>query len=201
MAAKGTEAVPLVRVPANDDVFIKCVLDAGAGGVLVPQVRSPQDVQRAVAACLYPPDGIRGFGPRRPANYERNYPEVVKSANDHIVVWVQIEHLEAIEQIEKIVKTPRLDGVIIGPGDLSASLGVIFQKRHPKVLEAIERVKTAAQRAGVPAGMAGLTDAQEAIEWIRKGFQFATLGTSDDLLMRASRDFIASVRQGIEERL
>ncbi len=197
MATMGSNTVPLVRVPINDEAYIKRLLDAGAGGILVPQVRNAEDVKQAVAACLYPPEGIRGFGPRRPANYERNYAEVAESANDHIVTWVQIENMGAVNEIEEIVRTPHLSGVIIGSNDLAASLGVIFQKEHPTVIEAIQKVKSAAHEAGMPVGMAGTKDPEGAIGWIKDGFQFATLGNTNGLLMRASQDFIARVKEGI----
>lgn len=197
MATLGSSTVPLVRVPNNNEAYIKSILDAGAGGILVPQVRNAEDVKQAVSACLYPPLGIRGFGPRRPANYERNYAEVSESANDHIVVWVQIENMGAVKEIEEIVRTPHLTGVIIGPNDLAASLGLIFQKEHPTVLEAIQKVKRAAHEAGMPVGMAGTKDPEGAIGWIKDGFQFATLNNTNGLLMRASEDFLARVKEGI----
>jgi 2-keto-3-deoxy-L-rhamnonate aldolase RhmA len=197
MATMASDTVPIIRVPNSDEAFIKCVLDAGAGGVLVPQVRDAEDARRAVAACLYPPEGIRGFGPRRPANYERNYAEVSATANDHIVVWAQIENTGAVDEIEEIVRIPHLAGVLIGPNDLAAALGLIFQKDHPRVLEAIDTIKAAAQAAGLPVGMAGLSDPESAVKWLRAGFQFATLGNINGLLMRASRGFVDSVKQGI----
>jgi len=199
MATAASDAVAIIRVPGNDETFIKRVLDAGAGGVLVPQVRSAEDARKAVAACLYPPEGIRGFGPKRPANYERNYAEVAETANQHIVAWVQIENMGAVDEIEEIVRIPHLAGVLIGPNDLAAALGLIFQKQHPRVLAAIDKVKAAARQAGLPLGMAGLSDPESAVHWLQSGFQFATLGNINGMLMRASRNFVASVREGIAE--
>ena len=197
MAMKGGDTVPLVRVPQADGAFIKRVLDAGAGGVVVPQIHSAEEARSAVAACFYPPAGTRGFGPIRPSNYERDYREVAASANDHIVCWIQIETRGAADEIDDIVRIPNLSGVLVGPNDLAASLGVIFQKHHPSVLEAIDRISKAAQRAGVPAGMAGLTNKEEAAGWLCEGFQFATLGNTFGVLMRASQEFITGVREAI----
>ncbi len=198
MAAKGSDTVPLIRVPEVDDGYIKTVLYAGAGVVLVPQINGVEDARRAVSACLYPPDGTRGFGPRRPSNYERNYPQVAASANDDIVVWVQLETMGAVEEIEEIVRVPNLTAVIIGPGDLAASLGLVLQREHPKILEAIEKVRSAATETGMPIGMAGTSDVEMAVRWLREGFQFVTLGNISGMLMRASRDFVSGVREGIE---
>ena len=197
MATMNSDCVPLVRVPDRGASYIKAVLDAGAGGVVVPQVRGAEDVEAAVSACLYPPAGTRGFGPRRPANYERNYAEVAETANDHIVIWAQIEDMGAVDEIEAIVSIPNLTGVIIGPNDLAASLGLIFQKEHPTVLEAIEKVRRAAHDAALPAGMAGTSDPEGALAWLKEGFQFATLSNTNGLLMRASRDFLSRVREGL----
>jgi len=199
MAAKGSGTVPLIRVPNSDEAYIKWVLDAGAGGIVVPQVQSAEDVERAVSACLYPPRGTRGFGPRRPSDYERNYEEVVRTANDHIVVIAQIEIVNAVNDIERIVAVPDLAAIIIGPGDLSVALGAAFDKKHPTVLEAIDRVKSTALAANMPVGMAGTSDPETAIGWLRQGFQVATLGNTNGMLMRASRNFVDSVRRGVSE--
>ena len=195
MAIKGSSTVPLVRVPDVDEVYIKRVLDAGAGGIVVPQVRSAEDARRAVGACLYPPSGNRGIGPRRPSNYGPDTAEVLAAANDHLVIWIQIENIQAIEAIDQIAEIPGLAGLIIGPRDLTVSLGVALQKQHPRVLDAIEKVRSSAHRAGVPVGMPGLTDPSEAIDWIRKGFQIAILGNTDGLLLRSSRELVAAIRK------
>src|SRR5262249_9835566 len=107
MATKGSETTPLVRVAWNDPVLIKPVLDIGAAGVIVPLIRSAEDASRAVAACLYPPEGIRGFGPRRPSNYGAlGGPEFCRAANRSVLPMVQIEPSEAGLNIEEIVAEP-----------------------------------------------------------------------------------------------
>lgn len=100
MAVQGSDTVAIVRVSSHDHVFIKRVLDAGAGGILIPQVRSAEEAREGVSACLYPPDGNRGLGPRRPSNYYRDVAECYRTANQHIVIWVQIEHVDAIADDE-----------------------------------------------------------------------------------------------------
>src|SRR5579863_9041792 len=91
IATNGSATTPIVRVPWNDPVLIKPVLDLGAAGVIVPLVRSAEDTRKAVAACLYPPAGIRGYGPRRPSNYGRlSGPEFCRQANENVIVIVQI---------------------------------------------------------------------------------------------------------------
>lgn len=197
MATKGTEVTPIVRVAWNDPVLIKRVLDVGAGGVLVPMIRTPQDVRNAVMACMYPPTGIRGYGPRRPAGYERHSQEYIASANDNIVVWAQIEHIEAVNNIEEIVATRGLAGLLIGSNDLSGSMGMLGQPRHPEVLSAIDKVIAAGKRSGIPVGLAGPADPQLAGEWIGKGIQFITLGGDQGYLVQASEAVVKEVKQGL----
>jgi 2-keto-3-deoxy-L-rhamnonate aldolase RhmA len=199
MATKGSQVAPMVRVAWNDPVLIKRVLDAGAAGILVPMVRSAADVQNAIAACMYPPTGIRGFGPRRPARYERDFTEYIQNANDNLVVWAQIEHVDAINHIEEIVRVPRLDGVFIGSCDLSGSMGLLGQTRHPEVLAAIDRVIAAAHAVGVPMGIAGPVKPEDAFDWISKGIQFITLGGDQGYLVHASQTSVNGVKRLLSE--
>jgi 2-keto-3-deoxy-L-rhamnonate aldolase RhmA len=91
LATKGTEAAPLVRVQWNDPVLIKPVLDIGAAGVIVPMIRTAEEAEKAVSACLYPPKGLRGFGPRRPSDYGRRFgPDFCRKANEAILVFAQL---------------------------------------------------------------------------------------------------------------
>ena len=123
----------------------------------------------------------------------------MQTANDHIVVMAQIEDVNAVNDIGRIVEVPDLAAIIIGPGDLSVALGTVFDRKHPTVLEAIDRVKSAALAAKMPVGMAGTSDPETAIGWLQQGFQFATLGNTNGMLMRASRDFVERVRRGVGE--
>lgn len=195
MAVKGTSTPTVVRVAWNEPWMIKRVLDAGAAGVLVPLVRTADDVRRAVEASLYPPAGIRGWGPRRPSDYERSGAAYAANANDHMVVWVQIEHIDAVNNIEEILQTPHLDGVFIGSNDLSGSLGLLGQPRHPQVLAAIDRVIAAAHKANVPMGLAGPAKPEDACAWLQKGIQFITLGSAEAYLVQTSQAVLSGVRQ------
>ena len=199
MATKGTPVAPMVRVPWNDPVLIKRVLDAGAAGVLVPMIRTPEDARLAVAACRYPPQGIRGFGPRRPADYERHFQPYIDTANDNIVVWLQVEHVDAVDNIDCICQIENIDGLFIGACDLSASLGLLGQTDHPNVLAAIERTFQAARAAGIPIGMAGPADPKFAAQWIRKGVQFIVLGSDQNYLVHASQSVLKGVRKLLAE--
>jgi 2-keto-3-deoxy-L-rhamnonate aldolase RhmA len=194
MATKGSQASPLVRVPWNDPVLIKPVLDVGAAGVVVPLVRTVEDAQRAVAACQYPPRGIRGYGPRRPSEYGRKGgPEFCAQLNEEVLTILQIEHLDAVRSIDAILSVPGVSTVMIGSNDLSGSMGLMGQPRHPEVIRAIERVLEAARAAGVPVGIVG-DDAEVIAEWVKKGMQWFVLGCDYSLMVQGLDRVIRDVR-------
>ncbi len=196
MATKGSNTTALVRVPWNDPVIIKPVLDIGADGVIVPMVRTADDVRQAVAACRYPPDGIRGFGPRRPSKYGRlGGPEFCKLANESILVVVQLEHIDAINNIDEILAVPGLSAIVFGPNDLSGTMGLMGQPRHPDVLAAMQKAIDAARKANIPVGMGVGGDPALLIEWIEKGVQWITLGNDVSLLLGAADSTVAAVRK------
>jgi 2-dehydro-3-deoxyglucarate aldolase/4-hydroxy-2-oxoheptanedioate aldolase len=201
MATRGTETTTLVRVPWNDPVLIKPVLDIGADGVIVPFVRTVDDVRRAVAACRYPPDGIRGYGPRRPTHYGRlGGPEYCRLANETIFIVVQIEHIDAVNNIDDIVRVPGLTSIVLGPNDLSGSMGLMGQSRHPKVLQALETVITKARQAGLFVGIGIGDDPAVLMEWADKGVQWLTLGNDYSLLLRAAQQVSEQVRAHARSR-
>jgi 2-keto-3-deoxy-L-rhamnonate aldolase RhmA len=201
IAAKASGVTVLVRVPWNDAVLIKPVLDIGAHGVIVPMIRTPQDVELAVAACRYPPDGVRGFGPRRPSNYGRlGGPEFCKAANKAMITVVQVEHIEAVHQIDEIARVPGLTGLLVGPNDLSGSMGHMGEPRHPDVLNAIQKVIDAAHKAKVPVGIAIGDDVAMLSEWIDKGMQWITGGGDTSLMLHAADDLTRQLRAHVRAR-
>lgn len=196
MATKGTRATPLVRVPACDPVLVKPVLDIGAAGVIVPLVKTADDVALAVAACRYPPEGIRGFGPRRPSNYGGIGPvEFCQEANRQIIAIAQIEQREALENIEAILAVPGLTSVVIGPNDLAASLGYTGQPWHPENIKAIDMVLDKSRAAGVPMGMAVSDDLEMINRWVERGVSWLAITADFHLLLRSATQLANHVRQ------
>ena len=151
-AVTGTSCTPIVRLGRNDPDEIRLMLDMGAGGVLIPLVRTADDARRAVRACRYAPQGTRSYGPSRAHRYGFDQDYYPKS-QPSIACMVIIETAEAIENIDEIAAVEGLDSFIIGPADLSIALGVPLETRHPKVAQATEKVLAAARRAGKPAGV------------------------------------------------
>jgi len=141
--------VPLARAPWNDFVAIKRILDAGVMGILVPYVSTREEAERAVAACKYPPQGVRGVaGSPRAAGYGMDGVRYLSAANEQILVMTQIETQQGVNNIDEIASVEGLDGIFIGPMDLSCSLGCFAQPKHPTVQETIRKVEQAALRHG-----------------------------------------------------
>lgn len=195
MAFNGLETVPLVRVPWNDRGLIKQMLDLGAEGILVPMVNSAEEARQAVAACKYPPAGIRGFGPRRASGYARTSKAYIQTANESLLVLVQIEHIEAVRRVEEILAVPGLDAVLLGPMDLSASMGRLGQIDHPDVQSAIEKVIAAARAAGLPVGVPMEADTETLMKWAARGCNLIIAGEQDGLLRRAADTALADFRR------
>jgi 2-dehydro-3-deoxyglucarate aldolase/4-hydroxy-2-oxoheptanedioate aldolase len=197
MATRGSQTTALVRVAWNDPVLIKPVLDIGAAGVIVPLIRTADDAKHAVAACKYPPAGVRGFGPRRASRYGTvGGPEYCRRANESVVVIVQIEHIDAVRNIHEILQVPGVTTIVIGSQDLAGSLGHIGQPRHPEVLAAIDTVIDAASKAGMPLGMA-LGDTPTVLrQWRAKGVKWFAVGVDYWLLQRAADEICRAIRDG-----
>lgn len=157
IAAKGAPTGLLVRVPWNDAVTIKPILDLGVDGILVPMVNSGDEARRAVAACKYPPLGIRSVGPWRVSDYYRDDDAYLRRANDDIVVMIQIEHIDAVNAVDDIIRTPGIDAFFVGPSDLAASMNHFNEIRHPQVMQAIEHVAERGRAADMVFGI-GLGD-------------------------------------------
>ena len=168
---------PFIRVRENDTLAIRQVLDAGARGIIVPLVNNAEEAEKAVAAAKYPPQGIRGFCFSRMNEYGVKFDEYVKTANDDIAVVVMIESQEAIENIDEILSVEGVDGVFIGPYDLSGSYGIPGQTSHPSVREGCKKVLQVCARVGKSAGLHVVIPTEENIKKaIEDGFTFIAIG-------------------------
>jgi 2-keto-3-deoxy-L-rhamnonate aldolase RhmA len=200
-ALSATKMVPLVRVPWNDAVVVKRVLDAGALTVLFPMVQSADEARAAVAATRYPPDGIRGLaGMSRAARFGTD-PDYLRLANQKVGVVVQLESRQALASLEAIAAVPGVDALFIGPGDLSADMGHGGHTVHPKVLEAMGDAARRAAALGKPIGTLGLAPPQVA-QYRALGFNFIALSSDLGLLIHGARDTLFDLRsQGGENRV
>ena len=200
MAAQLAGTVPLVRVAWNDPVLIKQVLDVGAAGIIAPMVRTAEEARLLVSACRYPPQGIRSFGPRRPSNYGRiDGPTVCRTENERVFTVAQIEHVDAVNALDEILTTAGLDSLVLGPNDLSASMGLPAQRTHPTVLEAIESVVTRARAAGMLVGIGAADEPEEIRHWVQKGAHWSVIGADFVLLSQVVDRKVAAVRAALRE--
>jgi len=142
----------LVRVSKNEEVVIKRVLDAGADGIIVPMVCTAEEAKRAVEYAKYPPVGKRGVGLNRAQRYGYGFEEYKSWVTNNQVVIAQIEHIEGVNNLEFIIDTPGIDGIFIGPYDLSGSLGIPGQYDEPVVQDALKRVEEICKRKNVSMG-------------------------------------------------
>ncbi len=192
-ALSATPAVPLVRVADNDPAQIMRMLDAGAYGIICPMISTPEEARRFVAACRYPPLGNRSFGPARGLLYGgADYPQ---HANDEILTLAMIETREGLANLDAILTTEGLDGVFIGPNDLSLTLtgSASAESRHPEMLAAVERVVSQCRQRQKIAGIF-CTSGEAAALRISEGFQFVTPANDVMQLGRASREAVAQAR-------
>ena len=195
MTAGGRGVPALVRVRGSDQSFLKPVLDAGADGVIVPQVRSADEVSQAVSYCRYPPLGRRGYGPRRPSNYGRiPAAEFVAEANETVFVAAQIENVDALADLDGIAAVPGLDSLVIGPWDLSSSMGLLGQLDHPDVVAAIDTIIAKARAAGLFVGAGMGCDQDYACTMARAGVQWIQMGCDHEFLARTMDQAVAGVR-------
>lgn len=144
---------PMVRLSSNDPIQIKRVMDAGAHGIIVPMVNSVAEAEWAVAAVHYPPQGKRGVGLARAQGYGNAFDAYRNWLNHEAVVIVQIEHIEAVNNLGAILRVEGVDGFIVGPYDLSASVGVPGQFDHPRMKETMERIVSVGSTSGKASGI------------------------------------------------
>lgn len=166
----------VIRIPANEEVWIKKALDIGAAGIIAPGVKSAAEAERIVRLCKYPPRGNRGVGIGRAHGYGLNFKEYVANANAEIAVILQAENIEAVANIAEIVRVPDVDAVLIGPYDLSASMGKMGRIQDAEVQSAIASVTQCCRDAGVPLGIFA-DSAKSAAPYIDNGYTLVAIST------------------------
>ena len=191
-AVGNTDAAALVRVAWNDPVHLQSILDAGADGVVIPLVADASDAARAVGACRYPPLGFRSWGPNRASFRTRS--DYLTWANEQLLCFAVIEHIDGVDQIDAIVNTPGLDGLFIGPNDLGMSMGLApgeTDERHAAACQRVVEVGRAHQKiVGIYAG----GGPAEALRYIAQGYNFCPIASDVGLIRdggtAAARQFL-----------
>lgn len=196
MAAQGAGAAAVVRVPWNDPVRIKPILEAGVDGVVIPMVCSPEEAERAIAACTYPPAGVRGMGPFRADNYGLvPTAEYLAGADRQVFKILQIEHRDAVRRIEEILDVPGIDAIVVGQFDLSGSLGILGQVYAPENLEQIRTVFAACRRRGIHCGISSEPREEILRMWVDMGIDYVFLCHEYEWVRTASSAALRTARQ------
>ena len=186
--------VPLVRLSANDPVQIKRVMDAGAHGVIVPMVNSVAQAEQAVASVYYPPRGRRGVGLARAQGYGCNFEGYREWLQQEAVVIVQVEHIQAVENLQEILAVEGVDGFFVGPYDLSSSLGIPGQWAHAKMTEAMARIRKIGGASGKAPGIHVVEpDPEAARQKMAEGYRFIAYSLDTRLLDRACRQGLQTI--------
>jgi 2-keto-3-deoxy-L-rhamnonate aldolase RhmA len=194
MAINGSDAIPIVRIPNSDQVFIQRSLDIGALGILVPLLRSAEQARTVVQATRYPPEGDRGFGPLRASHYTLDYPDYLARANDNILVSFLLETREAMENLEEIIAVPGVDALYLGLWDLYLNHGVSpFEMPHPQMDKVVERAIDVCAAGGVALGIGASTPA-DVRHWRDRGLTFLGYGPDYMLLDSAARAGLEAFR-------
>ncbi len=190
-AASGSKAEIWARVPGNDKIYLKRILDSGVDGVMCPMINTAEDAAELVRNCRYPPHGVRGVAPTitRHTGYGLRREEYMARVDRDLAIMPQIETAEAVDNVESIVAVPGIDIVFVGPLDLSASLGHFGQTDHPRVVAAIERIEKVVKDAGkILASLA--VPGRDASVLLNRGYDLIFGGVD-----------IAILRSGMQEQL
>jgi len=187
-ALRQYRSIPLVRVKENAVLPIRRALDLGASGVIVPLVNSAAEAMQAVRAAKYPPEGIRGFAFQRANDWGISFDEYARTANEETIVIVMIESKEAVEHIDDILSVNGVDGVIVGPYDMSGSYGITGQTGHELIKKACIRVSEACSRKGKAAGQHIVIPTRENVrDAVKNGFTLLALGMDTVFLAQGAR--------------
>ncbi|MBI4190479.1 MAG: HpcH/HpaI aldolase/citrate lyase family protein [Betaproteobacteria bacterium] len=192
-AMQGGSANPIVRVPWNDMVMVKRFLDIGAQSLLLPYVQSVEEARNAVAYTRYPQDGVRGVaGATRAAGYGR-IKDYLKNAHQELCVLVQVETRKAMASIEAIAAVDGVDGVFIGPIDLSADMGYLGNWQHPEVWKVMEDAAKKIRKAGkAPGILVGEAHGQRGLDL---GYLFVAVGADAGMLVRGADALAAKFKR------
>ncbi len=192
LMAKTSRCAAFVRIPGNDEIWIKRVLDLGADGIIVPQVRTQAEAVKAVVAAKYPPLGTRSVGLARAQGFGMEFSNYVRDANSETTVILQIEHADGVQNIDTILRVEGIDAIIIGPYDLSGSYGKLGEVDDPQIVAAMKTVLDACKRHGVPIGIFALTP-EKGKAYLKQGFQLLALGVDMHFLWTSAKASFESV--------
>ncbi len=189
---------PMIRVAWNDPALIKKAYDVGAVAVMVPQVNTAEEAARAVQYARYPPLGQRGISPSWPIVAGEDWSNVIKTANEETVLILQIESEEAYRNLDAIAKVPGIDVLLVGPMDLSASLGLITQMGSKEVQSIMQEIPRRLQGSGIVTGttLESISELQQKRDW---GYRFLNIGSPLGYGVRVVKEHVTLLRDGLKK--
>jgi 2-dehydro-3-deoxyglucarate aldolase/4-hydroxy-2-oxoheptanedioate aldolase len=199
IAAHSGNTASIVRVPWNEPYLAKRVLEMGPDGIIFPMVNTYEEAKKAIDSCLYPPLGNRGFGPRRAVGYDgNNNNEYIAKAPETICRFIQIEHVNAVHAMEKMAEIKYLDGFILGPCDLSGSIGKLNDLYCPENVELIDAAIKTSKKAGKPIGVAygGMTE-KEHCWWFERGIDFISAGNDIGAIVNQAKENYRNMKSAL----
>jgi 2-dehydro-3-deoxyglucarate aldolase/4-hydroxy-2-oxoheptanedioate aldolase len=185
----------VIRIPSNEEVWIKKALDIGATGIIAPGVNTAEEAERIVRMCKYPPRGRRGVGIGRAHGYGLRFKEYVARANDEIAVILQAENIQAVEHIAEIAGVPDLDAILVGPYDLSASMDKMGKIDAAEVQAAMAKITAACRQAGIPLGIFA-DSAESAAPFIRQGYTLIAVSTDALFMAQGAKAAATAIKAG-----
>ncbi len=194
LQAVGKEFPCLVRVPTMDEAWIKKVLESGPAGIIVPHVNTPEEVEKILRWSKYPPEGTRSIGISRAQDYGLNLQEYMEKANETIAVVPQVEHIEAVKNLESFVKIPGLSAIFVGPYDLSGSVGKLGKVKDPEVHGMIQNVQTICSKTGIVTGIFGV-DEEEVNPYIKIGYSLVAVGMDTSHVSKSVQQTLHALRK------
>ncbi|MYA79200.1 MAG: 2,4-dihydroxyhept-2-ene-1,7-dioic acid aldolase [Acidobacteriia bacterium] len=197
MAVDRYECAPIVRTKVGDIDSIKVSLDAGAMGVIIPQINTPEEAQWAVKHTKYAPLGKRGIGAMRATSYGTRWDEYLSQANEQILTIVQIEDRQAVDNLPHILSTPGLDGIFVGAFDLSQSMGFLPGQTDPRLDATIDQVIDAARSRDLIVGACVTWDNVDSL--VSKGVTLPIIGADVEFMFETARDCTKKWRQAREK--
>lgn len=184
----GFDCVPVARLPLNDPVWIHRTLDAGAKTLIIPMVKTAAEAEAAVREAKYPPRGTRGFGFSRANIHGMDFATYVEEANDEIAMIMQIEHRDALPNLDAIAQVDGVDAMFIGPYDLTGSMGITGQMEHPDVVAALAEYRQVCSRHGIAAGAHEVFPTTESVgKALEQGYTLLALGLDVTFLAESAR--------------
>ena len=183
----------IIRVPGNDELWIKRCLDTGAEGIIVPQVNSKKEAEQAVQYTKYPTKGKRSVGISKAHDYGLSFNKYMKNANEEIALIVQCEHKEAVDNLPEIVEVDGIDCIFIGPYDLSASMGKTGKFHDQEVIDSIAKIEQQCKAKNIPLGIFGGTS--EAVKpYKNRGFTLLTAGIDVLMISSSAKEILNKMR-------